>query len=260
MTPWLSSRHTEQVGAPSKPGRPWVSERFNHASLSIAFMAQEQAHLLGHEFTGTEHLLLAQLADERCVSFEVLRNLGITYEAARGLVVELVGKGAEGQPGESDDLLFTPRACWVLKEALREALQLGHDFVDPLHLLLAMEQEGHGQGMKVLERMGVDGRTLRNETIRAAFADERMVKGFPDPADGQTIQLMREKLMGPQPFVLTHEMVVDLRNAANQGQPVLLEPEVLLALLDRLKDRNELVRLLRIRLRRARRAAGLDQA
>jgi ATP-dependent Clp protease ATP-binding subunit ClpC len=127
-------------------------ERFTERSRRVIVLAQEEARLLKHNYIGTEHLLLGLLADGEGDAARTLESLGVTLEAARHEVREILGEGHEPQKGH---IPFTPRAKKVLELALREALTLRSQSIGSIHLLLGLIAEGHGVGAQVIERLGV---------------------------------------------------------------------------------------------------------
>jgi ATP-dependent Clp protease ATP-binding subunit ClpA len=133
-------------------------ERFTERARIVVVTAQEEARLLRHNYIGTEHILLGLLREEEGLAARVLGSLGVTEERARAQVVRLVGAGDEAT---SSRIPFTPRTKEVLEHALREGLDLGHNYIGTEHILLGLVAEGEGVGMRVLADLGVDGATLR---------------------------------------------------------------------------------------------------
>lgn len=131
-------------------------ERFTDSARSVITVAQEQAREMRHDYIGTEHLLLGLLAqgeDARDVARAALEAFGVSRHAAREEVCEIIGWG---QKTASGHIPFTPRAKKVLKLSLRESLQLGHDYIGPEHLLLALLREGEGVACQILAGLGVE--------------------------------------------------------------------------------------------------------
>jgi hypothetical protein len=116
-------------------------------------MAQEEARLLNHNYIGTEHLLLGLINDDGGIGARALRSLGVSLEEARAHVHEAVGYGSAHPSGH---IPFTDRAKKVLEYSLREALQLGHNYIGTEHILLALIREGEGVAAQVLGRLGID--------------------------------------------------------------------------------------------------------
>ncbi len=149
-------------------------ERFTERSRRVIVLAQEEARLLKHNYIGTEHLLLGLLADAEGDAARTLESLGVTLEAARHEVREILGEGHEPQKGH---IPFTPRAKKVLELALREALTLRSQSIGSIHLLLGLVAEGHGVGAQVIERLGPSLAAVKERA--AEFAGNE-----PDPAVG----------------------------------------------------------------------------
>ena len=141
-----------------------VFQRFTDRARKIVVLAQEEARLLNHGFIGTEHLLLGLIQEGEGVAAKALDSLGISIEAARGKVVEMAGVGT---PAPSGSLPFNPRGKKVLELALREALQLGHSFVDTEHILLGLAREGEGVAARVLVSLGTDLGSVRWQVIES---------------------------------------------------------------------------------------------
>ncbi len=145
-------------------------ERFTDRGRRVIVLAQDEARLFGHDYVGTEHILLGLIHVEGEAA-KVLEAQDISLKAVREIIVEIVGRGATSPPGH---ITFTPRAKMVLELTLREALQLGHNYVSTEHLLLGLIREGAGIGMQVLAKLGQDPDRLRQLVIQAitpAFTD-----------------------------------------------------------------------------------------
>ncbi len=140
-----------------------VFERFTDRARRVMVLAQEEARLAEHNFIGTEHLLLGLIHEGESVGAQALATLGVTLEAARAKVKEHVGPAASGPAGSSP---FTPRAKKVMELSLREALQLGHNYIGTEHFLLALMREGNGVANQVLTELGVSQERLRAEVLR----------------------------------------------------------------------------------------------
>jgi Clp amino terminal domain, pathogenicity island component len=122
-------------------------ERFTDRARRVVVLAQEEARLLNHNYIGTEHILLGLLHDRESLAPEALEPFGVTLEAARHDVEEIIGQGQSTPTGH---IPFTPRAKKVLEHSLREALQLGHNYIGSGHILLGLLREGEGVGVQVL--------------------------------------------------------------------------------------------------------------
>ncbi len=125
-------------------------------------LAQEEARRLGHNFIGTEHLLLGLIEDGEGVAAKALESLGISLEAVREKVRRIVGPGGTAGTGSPP---FTPGAKKVLEFSLREALQLGHNYIGTEHILLGLVREGQGVAAQVLGESGADPARVRREVI-----------------------------------------------------------------------------------------------
>jgi ATP-dependent Clp protease ATP-binding subunit ClpA len=126
-------------------------------------MSQEEARLLKHNYIGTEHVLMGMLHEHEGIAAKALQALGVTLEATRNQIEEIVGTGDMVPLGH---IPFTPRAKKVLELSLREALQLGHNYIGTEHLLLALVREGEGVAIQVLKTLGVEPQIIRQEIIK----------------------------------------------------------------------------------------------
>jgi ATP-dependent Clp protease ATP-binding subunit ClpC len=151
-------------------------ERFTDTARRVVVYAKEEALLLDHDHIGTEHILLGLLHDDTETAVQVLTALGAELEPARTQVRELARHGGQVAPG---DIPFTARAKKVLELSLREALQLGHNYIGGEHILLGLVREGEGGGAEVLKRLGVDSARLRHDVIATL-----RVRPQPHPAPG----------------------------------------------------------------------------
>jgi ATP-dependent Clp protease ATP-binding subunit ClpA len=140
-----------------------VFERFTERGRRVMVLAQEEARLLGHNFIGTEHLLLGLIHEGECVAAQVLERLGISRETVRAKIEETVGAPATAAGGSPP---FTPRAKRVLELSLREALQLGHNYIGTEHILLGIIREGEGVGARILVDLGADLPTVRQQVVQ----------------------------------------------------------------------------------------------
>jgi ATP-dependent Clp protease ATP-binding subunit ClpC len=125
-------------------------------------LAQEEARLLNHNYIGTEHLLLGLVREEEGVAAKVLEQLGVERDRVRADVERRIGHGGSEPVGP---IPFTPRAKKVLELALREALQMGHNYIGTEHILLGLVREGEGVAVLVLTELGVELDTLRRTTL-----------------------------------------------------------------------------------------------
>ena len=134
-------------------------ERFTERARQVVVLAQEEARMLNHNYIGTEHILLGLIHEGNGVAARSLESLGISLDAVRQQVEEIIG---QGQQAPSGHIPFTPRAKKVLELSLREALQLGHGYIGTEHILLGLLREGDGVAAQVLVTLGADlNRVLR---------------------------------------------------------------------------------------------------
>ena len=138
-------------------------ERFTDRARRVVVLAQEEARLLNHDYIGTEHLLLGLIHEGKGVAAKALDGMGITEEAVRQQVEDIIGRGK--QAARSGHIPFTPRAKKVLKLSLRESLQLGHPYIGTEHILLGLIREGDGVAAQVLVRLGADMETTRHQVV-----------------------------------------------------------------------------------------------
>ncbi len=138
-------------------------ERFTDRARNVVVLAQEEARLLNHNYIGTEHLLLGLIRESEGIAAKALVSLGVELDAVREQVEEIVGRGAREPSGH---IPFTPRAKKVLELSLREALQLGHNYIGTEHILLGMIREGEGVAAQVLVRLGADLNRVRQQVIQ----------------------------------------------------------------------------------------------
>jgi Clp amino terminal domain, pathogenicity island component len=138
-------------------------ERFTDRARRVVVLAQEEARMLNHNYIGTEHILLGLIHEGEGVAAKALESLGISLEAVRQQVEEIIG---QGQQAPSGHIPFTPRAKKVLELSLREALQLGHNYIGTEHILLGLIREGEGVAAQVLVRLGADLNRVRQQVIQ----------------------------------------------------------------------------------------------
>ena len=138
-------------------------ERFTDQARRVVVVAQEESRKLGHDYIGTEHILLGILGAGESVAVQALASLGVSLEAARQQVEEIVGRGSHQASGH---IPFTPRAKKVLELSLREAIQLGHNYIGTEHILLGLIREGEGVAAQVLTRLGADLNRTRQQVIQ----------------------------------------------------------------------------------------------
>ena len=138
-------------------------ERFTDRARRVVVLAQEEARMLNHNYIGTEHILLGLIHEGEGVAAKALESLGISLEAVREQVQEIIGPSQQTQPGH---IPFTPRAKKVLELSLREGLQLGHSYIGTEHILLGLIREGEGVAAQVLVKMGADLARVRQQVIQ----------------------------------------------------------------------------------------------
>ncbi|MFZ4518348.1 MAG: ATP-dependent Clp protease ATP-binding subunit, partial [Microthrixaceae bacterium] len=144
-------------------------ERFTDRARRVVVLAQEEARLLNHNYIGTEHILLGLIHEGEGVAAKALESLGISLEAVRQQVEEIIGQGGQSPSGH---IPFTPRAKKVLELSLREALQLGHNYIGTEHILLGLIREGEGVAAQVLVKLGADLSRVRQQVIQ-------LLSGYP---------------------------------------------------------------------------------
>ena len=149
-------------------------ERFTDRARRVVVLAQEEARLLNHNYIGTEHILLGLIHEGEGVAAKALESLSISLEAVRSQVEDIIGQGGSSPSGH---IPFTPRAKKVLELSLREALQLGHNYIGTEHILLGLIREGEGVAAQVLVKLGADLSRVRQQVIQ-------LLSGYSGPAKG----------------------------------------------------------------------------
>ena len=138
-------------------------ERFTDRARRVVVLAQEEARLLNHNYIGTEHILLGLIHEGEGVAARALESMDIDLESVRSQVVEIIGQGSQAPSGH---IPFTPRAKKVLELSLREALQLGHNYIGTEHILLGLIREGEGVAAQVLVKLGAELTKVRQTVIQ----------------------------------------------------------------------------------------------
>src|SRR3982751_6384610 len=138
-------------------------ERFTDRARRVVVLAQEEAKMLNHNYIGTEHILLGLIHEGEGVAAKALESLGISLDAVREQVQDIIGQGQQQPTGH---IPFTPRAKKVLELSLREALQLGHNYIGTEHILLGLIREGEGVAAQVLVKLGADLNRVRNQVLQ----------------------------------------------------------------------------------------------
>jgi ATP-dependent Clp protease ATP-binding subunit ClpC len=138
-------------------------EKFSDRARRVVVLSQEEARLLNHNYIGTEHILLGLVHEDEGVAARALKSLNIRLDAVRGEVEETIGQG--GSP-PFDHIPFTPRAKKVLELSLREAIQLGHNYIGTEHILLGLVREGEGVACQVLVKLGAELPKVRARVLQ----------------------------------------------------------------------------------------------
>ena len=158
-------------------------ERFTDRARRVIVLAQDEARLLNHNYIGTEHILLGLIHESEGVGAKALEAMGVTLDAVREQVREIIGEGSQAPSGH---IPFTPRAKKVLELSLREALQLGHNYIGTEHILLGLLREGEGTAVKVLSRLKAEPSAVRQEVIdRLSGYQGKEPATAGGPAEGQ---------------------------------------------------------------------------
>jgi ATP-dependent Clp protease ATP-binding subunit ClpC len=147
----------------SSARRQAMFQRFTDRARRVVVLAQEEARMRNHSFIGTEHILLALIDEGDGTGVKALESLGISLDAVRQQVEEIIG---QGQHAPSGHIPFTPRAKKVLELSLRESVQLGHDYIGTEHILLGLIREGDGVAAQVLVKLGADLDRVRQQVIQ----------------------------------------------------------------------------------------------
>jgi ATP-dependent Clp protease ATP-binding subunit ClpC len=149
-------------------------ERLTDRARRVVVLAQEEARMLNHNYIGTEHILLGLIREGAGVAAKALESLGMSLEAVRQQVEEIIGRG---QRGPSGHIPFTPRAKTVLELSLREALRLGDNHIGTEHILLALTEEAEGGAAQVLARFGADPVSIRRQVVLQVQAERKQPSG-----------------------------------------------------------------------------------
>jgi ATP-dependent Clp protease ATP-binding subunit ClpC len=150
-------------------------ERFTDRARRVVVLAQEEARMLNHNYIGTEHILLGLIHEGEGVAAKALEELGVTLGAVREQVQEIIGQGQQAPTGH---IPFTPRAKKVLELSLREALQLGHNYIGTEHILLGLVREGEGVAAQVLTKLGAEPQAVRQQVIQ-------LISGYQGGSNGK---------------------------------------------------------------------------
>jgi DNA-binding CsgD family transcriptional regulator len=174
-----------RLEAASRPYPELMFERFTDRARRVVVYAQEEARMLGHNYVGTEHILLGLIHEGEGVAARALEAMSISLDSARQRVEEIIG---QGQAAPTGHIPFTPRAKKVLELSLREALQLGHNYVGTEHML-GLVREGEGVGAQVLQELGESLQQVRTTTIRLLAGYTASAQ---EPAGGDTFRTTTE--------------------------------------------------------------------
>jgi ATP-dependent Clp protease ATP-binding subunit ClpC len=153
-------------------------ERFTDRARRVVVLAQEEARMLNHNYIGTEHILLGLIGEGEGAAAKALESLGISQEAVRRQVEEISGQDQQAPSGQ---IPFTPRAKKVLELSLREALQLGHNYVGTEHILLGLIREGESVAAQVLVKLGADLNRVRQQVNQLLAGDQGKEPTAPGP-------------------------------------------------------------------------------
>ena len=148
-------------------------ENFTEKAKTAIILAQKEAEGLGHNFVGTESILLGIIAEDKGVAANLLKSLGITLKNARMEVEKTIGRGSDSVVG---DIPFTHRANRVIEMSYNEAAKLSHEYVDTQHLLLALIEEGEGVSLRILENLGINSTQILNQLVTQIHSDIKYTK------------------------------------------------------------------------------------
>jgi ATP-dependent Clp protease ATP-binding subunit ClpC len=149
-------------------------EHFTSEAIRVIMLAQEEARRLGHNFVGTEQILLGLMGEGTGVAAKVLAELGVTLKEARREVEKIIGRGSGFVPPE---IPFTPKVKSLFEQSFREAHSLGHNYINTEHLLLGLTEAGEGVAAKVLQNLGVDLQVIRSAVMSRLGEDTAVVTG-----------------------------------------------------------------------------------
>ncbi|GAB3622484.1 ATP-dependent Clp protease ATP-binding subunit [Mariniluteicoccus endophyticus] len=197
-------------------------ERFTDRARRVVVLAQDEARTLNHNYIGTEHILLGLIAEGEGVAAKALESLGISLEAVREKVEEIIGHGQQSPTGH---IPFTPRAKKVLELSLREALQLNHSYIGTEHILLGLIREGEGVAAQVLVKLGADLTRVRNQVLQLLSGFQGGAKGEPAGVGGG----QQDSPQGPQSSTVLDQFGRNVTQAARENKldPVIgREPEI----------------------------------
>jgi len=172
--------NSDSVRVISQSFNKMMFERFTEKAIKVVMLAQEEARRLGHNFVGTEQILLGLIGESSGIAAKVLKSMGVTLKEARVEVEKIIGRGSGFVAVE---IPFTPRAKRVLEMSLEEARQLGHNYIGTEHILLGLLREGEGVAARVLETLGADSTKIRAQVIRMVGESQESI---PSAVGGQS--------------------------------------------------------------------------
>ncbi|MFI5844338.1 ATP-dependent Clp protease ATP-binding subunit, partial [Catenuloplanes sp. NPDC051500] len=183
-------------------------ERFTDRARRVVVLAQEEARMLNHNYIGTEHILLGLIHEGEGVAAKALESLGVSLEGVRQQVEEIIG---QGQQAPSGHIPFTPRAKKVLELSLREALQLGHNYIGTEHILLGLIREGEGVAAQVLVKLGADLNRVRQQVIQ-------LLSGYSEGKGGAATAGTAPGESAPSTSLVLDQFGRNLTQAAQEGK------------------------------------------
>jgi ATP-dependent Clp protease ATP-binding subunit ClpA len=185
-------------------------ERFTDRARRVVVLAQEEARALNHNCVGPEHVLLGLVREGQGLAAKALTELGVDLSAVRQQIEELIGRGQQSPSGR---IPFTPRTKKVLELSLREAIQLGHNYIGTEHILLAVLREGDNVGAQVLVRMGTDLNQVRVEVLKLLSGAAASSLGGSAEPSGE-IRPGRQRQIRMARAAVSHDVLLtEVRNA-----------------------------------------------
>jgi ATP-dependent Clp protease ATP-binding subunit ClpC len=182
-------------------------ERFTERARRVVVLAQEESRLLGHNYIGTEHLLLGLLAEQEGIAARALESLNVTLTAAREQVIEIIGPGQQQQHGH---IPFTPRAKKILELSLREALTTGSEVIDTQHLLLGLIDEGDGVGAQILQRLGATTQAVREAVTTLADSEPAAEATEAPGPQPRAVSMTRQLRIRPDALVEVKDLLASI--------------------------------------------------
>jgi ATP-dependent Clp protease ATP-binding subunit ClpC len=181
LTPKITRSKSFEEIKPKVITAQMMFERFTEKAIKVVMLAQEEARSLGHNFVGTEQILLGLIGESTGIAAKVLKSLGVTLKAARDEVEKIIGRGSGFVAVE---IPFTPRAKRVLEISLDEARQLGHNYIGTEHILLGLLREGEGLAARVLESIGAEPSKIRSQVVKMVGESQEAVGVGIGPSSG----------------------------------------------------------------------------